>query len=75
MPQTWLQTAASIYVPLSILSAILVLADIFALGRRQHMAIMNAVWPLTMLYWRPLGLLFYAWFGRVPIHRAMAESG
>jgi len=43
MPQTWLQTAASIYVPLSILSAIVVLADIFALGRRQHMAIMNAV--------------------------------
>ena len=73
MPQTWLQTAASIYVPLSILSAIVVLADIFALGRRQHMAIMNAVWPLTMLYWGPLGLLFYAWFGRVPIH--MGQDG
>ena len=27
------------------------------------MAIMEAVWPLTMLYWEPLGLIFYLWFG------------
>jgi hypothetical protein len=66
MPPAWFQTAASIYVPLSIASAMLVVVDIFVLGRQQHMAIMNAVWPLTMLYWGPLGLLFYAWFGRGP---------
>ena len=35
-----------------------------AVARRQPMAIMEAVWPLTMLYWGPLGLLFYFWFGR-----------
>jgi hypothetical protein len=64
MPPAWLQTLAAIYVPLSFVSAALVLADIFLLGKRQHMAIMEAVWPLTMLYWGPLGLLFYAWFGR-----------
>ncbi len=28
------------------------------------MGIMEAVWPLTMLYWGPLGLVFYFWFGR-----------
>ena len=50
--------------PLSIVAALLVLADIFLLGRRQHMAIMEAVWPLTVLYWGPVGLIFYAWFGR-----------
>uniref|UniRef100_UPI0020330DF8 DUF4396 domain-containing protein n=1 Tax=Caballeronia sp. INML3 TaxID=2921752 RepID=UPI0020330DF8 len=22
------------------------------------------VWPLTMLYWGPVGLIFYYWFGR-----------
>lgn len=64
MPPTWLQSLASIYVLLSIASALLVLADIYLVGRRQHMAIMAAVWPLTALYWGPLGLLFYFWFGR-----------
>lgn len=64
MPPAWLQTLSAIYVPLSIASAVLVLADIFLLGRRQRMAIMEAVWPLTMLYWGPVGLIFYFWFGR-----------
>jgi hypothetical protein len=67
----WLQTLAGIYVPFSLASALLVLADIFLLGRRQHMWIMEAVWPLTILYWGPAGLPFYAWFGRgMPKHRA-----
>ncbi|RYY17890.1 MAG: DUF4396 domain-containing protein [Alphaproteobacteria bacterium] len=77
MPPTWLQAAASIYVPLAIANALLVLVDIFVLGRRQHMAIMDAVWPLTMLYWGPLALLFYAWFGRAPAnveHGAMKHG-
>jgi hypothetical protein len=64
MPPQWLQTTADVYVPLSIATALLVLADIYLIGRRQHMAIMDAVWPLTMLYWGPLGLLFYFGFGR-----------
>lgn len=64
MPPPWFTGLAGIYVPLSILTALLVLGDIFVLGRRQKMAIMEAVWPLTMLYWGPLGLVFYAWFGR-----------
>ena len=33
---------------------------------RQKMPIMNVVWPLTALYWGPLGLIFYGWFGRAP---------
>jgi hypothetical protein len=64
MAPAWLQTLAAIYVPLAIASALLVLADIFALGRRQPMAIMDAVWPLTLLYWGPIGFVFYLWFGR-----------
>ncbi len=68
MTLIWLHSVASVYVPLSIASGVLVLADIFVLGRRQHMAVMDAVWPLTMLYWGPLGLPFYAWFGRAPAH-------
>jgi hypothetical protein len=41
-----------------------VFADIFLLGRRQPMGVMEAVWPLTVLYWGPLGLAFYFSFGR-----------
>ena len=64
MAPSWLRAFADVYVPLSILTAALVLADIVLLGRRQRMAIMDIVWPLTMLYWGPLGLPTYAWFGR-----------
>ncbi|MCK8786941.1 DUF4396 domain-containing protein [Roseomonas sp. NAR14] len=64
MPADWLQTFAAIHVPLSIAAALWVLADIMLLGRRQPMAVMDAVWPLTMLYWGPLGLLPYLRFGR-----------
>jgi len=63
MPPAWLKTLAAIYIPLSIASAILVSTDIFLLGRRQNMRIMEAAWPLTILYWGPIGLLFYYWFG------------
>lgn len=68
---SWLEPAAKAFILLSILSALAVWADIRLLGRRQHMAVMEAVWPLTMLYWGPIGLPFYAWLGRAP--RAMPE--
>jgi hypothetical protein len=64
MPPQWVQVLAAIYVPLAVASALLVLADIYVVGRRQKMAIMEAVWPLTMLYWGCLGLPFYFGFGR-----------
>jgi hypothetical protein len=64
MPPFWLQILAVIHVILSMLAALLVTGDIFMNGRRQKMAIMDAVWPLTTLYWGPLGLVFYLWFGR-----------
>src|ERR1700730_17733012 len=55
MPPAWLQSISAIYVPLSIASAILVIADIFLLGRRQKLHVMQAAWPLTILYWGPIG--------------------
>ena len=59
-----LESFAFVYIWLSIASALIMLADIFLLGRRQPMGVMDAVWPLTMLYWGPLGLPFYFSFGR-----------
>lgn len=46
-----------------IASAIVILADILH-GRRQAMAIMGIVWPVTGLYGGPLALLAYFTIGR-----------
>ena len=59
-----LDTIAFIYILLSVAACLFVLADIFLIGRRQSMKVMEAVWPLTLLYWGPLGLPFYLSFGR-----------
>ncbi|HEX3881138.1 MAG TPA: DUF4396 domain-containing protein [Stellaceae bacterium] len=64
MPPQWVEVLAAVYVPLSVGSALVVLADIYLVGRRQKMAIMEAVWPLTVLYWGCAGLVFYFGFGR-----------
>ena len=66
MPSEWLQTLSIVYCIASILGALYVFADIFLLGHRQSMWIMEAVWPLTLLYWGPLGLPFYWAIGRQP---------
>ncbi len=69
-----LEALAFVYICLSIGAALLVLADIFLLGRRQPMGVMDAVWPLTMLYWGPLGLPFYFGFGRAaPARTPMSD--
>lgn len=68
MPPEWLHVLSIIYVCLAILCALGVAADIWLLGHRQHMGIMEAVWPLTLLYWGPLGLPFYFAIGRSMKH-------
>jgi hypothetical protein len=44
------------------LCAGVVLWDVLLRGYRQHMVIMNWVWPLTALYWGPVAVYFH--FGR-----------
>lgn len=64
IPRTGLESFAHLYVLVSLTTAAAVVLDIFALRRRQPMKIMEVVWPLTMLYWGPIGAIFYLWFGR-----------
>jgi hypothetical protein len=45
------------------------LLDILAFGHRRSMWIMDVVWPLTVLYWGPLGLAFYWIVGRQSMDR------
>jgi hypothetical protein len=57
------------------LCAFAILWDIFGRGYRQHMAIMNAVYPITALYWGPVAVWFYLRRGRRMSHRWAEEHG
>ena len=69
MPQ-WLHILAILSLVLAVLCAAIIAADIAA-GRRQHMWIMNLVWPITALYAGPLALAAYFRVGRSDAHQAM----
>jgi hypothetical protein len=61
----WLLALAWVSLAAGLGSALWMALDIL-LARRQRMAVMNAVWPLTALYMGPFGLWAYYRFGRVP---------
>jgi hypothetical protein len=72
---SWLTVFSWISIGIGIASAVLVACDIFLRGYREHMKIMEAVWPLTALYEGPLGLAAYARWGRPMSHRWMSDHG
>lgn len=69
----WLDILAWISLALGFASATIVAADLLT-GHRQHMWIMNLVWPITALYSGPLGLWAYFSVGRLSSHRRMQED-
>ncbi len=72
MPPTWLQVLAVVALVAGGLSALVIAADILA-GRRQPMAVMNLVWPISGLYFGPLAVWAYGRFGR-PAARSTASA-
>jgi len=52
---TWLTVISWIFISIGLLSAALVLADIYLAGYREHVKIMEAVWPLTALTYTVTG--------------------
>jgi hypothetical protein len=56
---TWLTVVAAVYLAVCFACAGAVAWDIFAGRRRQAMGVMNAVYPITALYFGPLALAFY----------------
>ena len=54
----WLNPVAIIALVIAIICAAIIAADILA-GHRQHMGVMNVVWPITGLYAGPLALWAY----------------
>lgn len=72
MPE-WLTILAITSLVLAGVCALVIVIDI-VYGHRQHMWIMNIVWPVTALYSGPLGLWAYYTVGRLSTHRAMQEA-
>jgi uncharacterized protein DUF4396 len=64
MVPTWLTVVAWIYLAVCFGCAAVITYDIFVNGRRQAMGVMNAVFPITALYFGPLALAFYSRWGR-----------
>lgn len=63
MPPHWLQLLAIASLSAGFLCASVIALDI-ASGHRQHMAVMNIVWPTTALYLGVIGLWAYWRLGR-----------
>jgi hypothetical protein len=76
VPPTWLTVLAWISLASAFVCTGLIAADIFVRGHRQHVWIMDVVWPLTALYSGPLGWLAYRRWGRLnsPCYRQRAGA-
>ncbi len=71
MAPHWFDLVAWVALGLGFASALVIVADIVLLGNRQHMAIMNLVFPLTALYMGPIALWLYLARGRRMAHKQM----
>jgi hypothetical protein len=63
---------AWVFVAIGVLSALVIAVDVLR-GYRQHMMIMNWVYPITGLYWGPVAVYFYFRRGRQMSHRWARE--
>lgn len=68
----WLVVLAWCSLALALVCCLAIAVDLLA-GHRQHMMVMNFVWPITALYSGPIGLVAYFWLGRPMSHSAMMK--
>lgn len=73
MPPQWLVLLSWIALGLGFASAAWILVDVYGRGYRQHMPVMEAVWPVTGLYAGPLAVWGYVRFGRPMTRRWLDE--
>ena len=73
MTPHWLNTLAIVSLIAAGCCAAVIALDI-ARGNKQHMWIMNVVWPVTALWSGPLGLWAYFRIGRLSTHKAVEEA-
>lgn len=75
MIPAWLTVVSWIFVGVAVLCAAAILYDILGRGYRQRTSVMEAVWPITALYFGPLGLWAYNRWGRPRSEKWRKEYG
>lgn len=68
-----LHTIVMISLIVAIICFLIITIDILA-GNKQHMMIMNFVYPITALYSGPIGLWIYYTLGRKSTHKAVMKA-
>ena len=68
----WLSTLSILSLIVAGMCAVWIAADV--LRHKQHMWIMNLVWPITALYAGPIALFAYYKVGRLSTHEAMVAA-
>jgi hypothetical protein len=75
MPPAWLTIVSWLAIALALASAAWIAADLWLRGRRQQMGVMEAVWPITALYYGPVAVWGYRRFGWPKSPAWRAEHG
>ncbi|WP_233209208.1 DUF4396 domain-containing protein [Mycobacterium sp. ENV421] len=75
MAPAWLTVLSWCALALAGISSLIIVFDIYARGHRQRMRVMEAVWPVTGLYFGPIAVWMYWRFGRPQSGRWLAEHG
>ena len=74
MPPNWLTILAWCALAIAFTSAAVIVFDIYGRGYRQRMGVMEAVWPVTALYFGPAAVWMYWKYGRPNSRRWLAEN-
>ncbi|RPE31906.1 DUF4396 domain-containing protein [Kitasatospora cineracea] len=74
-PAPWLEVIGWLALGSAFVSVLAITVDIVARGHRQHMWIMNVVYPVTALYWGPAAWWFHATRGRRSARPAVDPHG
>jgi hypothetical protein len=75
VPAAWLVALAWFALAVAFASAAWISFDIGVRGYRQHMKIMDVVWPVTALYFGPAAVAAYRAWGRPQTHRWQQQHG
>ncbi len=75
MPPPWLVALSWVALAVAFVSAGIILVDIYGRGYRLKMVVMESVWPVTALYFGPLGVWAYYRFGRPTSSHWLEENG
>jgi hypothetical protein len=75
MPPTWLTVLSWTALAVASASAAWIVFDIYGRRYRQRMGVMEAVWPVTALYFGPVAVAAYRAWGRPAAGRWQREHG